>query len=96
MSATTAQLLQAAAEVVGGNAELARRLGIGEKLLSRFLSDSRELPDGLLLRAVDIILADRQARLPASRAARPNPLSSEGEILQNRARGSGATSGGAE
>ena len=94
MSATTVQLLHAAAEVVGGNEELAERLGIGPKLLSRFLDDSRELPDALLLRAVDIILADRQARLPVPLAARTGLLSPEGETLQNRARGNGATPDG--
>ena len=66
MSATTVQLLRAAAEIVGGNKELAERLGIGEPLLAGFLGDTRELPDRLLLRAVDIILADRQGRVPLS------------------------------
>jgi hypothetical protein len=37
--------------------------GQGEKLLSIFLDDRRALPDALLLRAVDIILADRHSRL---------------------------------
>lgn len=60
MSATTVQLLRAAGEIVGGNKALAERLGIGETMLGLFLGDMRELPDGLLLRAVDIILADRQ------------------------------------
>lgn len=59
------KLLQAAAEIVGGNAALAERLGIGEKILSTFMKDVRPLPDTLLLRAVDIILADRQSRRPA-------------------------------
>lgn len=64
MSATTVTLLQAAAEIAGGNKALADRLGISEVLLRWFLADSRELPDALLLQAVDIILADRQANLP--------------------------------
>lgn len=59
MSATTVRLLQAAAEVVGGERKLAQRLGIAESLLWRFMTDRRQLPDALLLRAVDIILADR-------------------------------------
>lgn len=63
MSATTVKLLQAAAEIAGGESQLAERLGIGEPLLAKFLADQRELPDTLLLRAVDIILADRQERL---------------------------------
>ena len=83
MSVTTVRLLKAASEIVGGNRVLAERLGIGEALLSKFMADSRELPDALLLRAVDIILADRGGGL---RAASP--------ILQNFGRGSSAASGG--
>ena len=62
MSATTVKLLQAASEIVGGDKALADRLGIGEALLRVFMSDSRALPDRLLLLAVDIILAERQSR----------------------------------
>ena len=64
MSATTVKLLQAAAEIVGGEAALAARLGISERTLARFMNDSRELPDSLLLQAVDIVLADRHSRPP--------------------------------
>ena len=88
MSATTVQLLQAASAIAGGPQALAERLGIGLALLSRFMSGARVLPDGLLLRAVDIILADRQARLPAS--ARAPVLQSTGQISENPARGNGA------
>jgi hypothetical protein len=63
MSATTVRLLKAAAEIVGGDRALANRLGIDKALLSRFMADSRDLPDPLVLRTVDIILADRQHRL---------------------------------
>jgi hypothetical protein len=59
VSATTVKLLHAAAEIAGGRYALAYRLGISEALLSRFMSDRRELPDTLLLRAVDIVLGDR-------------------------------------
>jgi hypothetical protein len=62
MSATSARLLQAASEVLGGNRMLAGRLGISETLLAKFMADERELPDPLLLRAVDLILADRESR----------------------------------
>jgi hypothetical protein len=82
VSATTVQLLRAAAEVAGGNAALSQRLGVGETLLAKFLADILELPDPLLLRAVDIILADRQSgfsRLPEL-----------DESPQNSGRGSGA------
>lgn len=74
MSATTVKLLQAAADIVGGEQALAEHLGIGEALLSRFLADARQLPDPLLLQAVDIILADRLSRQPSSgRPAAPFP-----------------------
>lgn len=95
MSMTTVQLLQVASEIVGGDAALARQLGIGQTLLARFMDDIRELPDGLLLRAVDIILADRQSRLAPG--ARTGGLSPGAEILENRPRGGDgtATDGGA-
>src|SRR5437764_392889 len=64
VSAITVQLLQAASEIAGGEAALARQLGISERLLARFMADRREMPDRLLLRAVDIVLADRQSRSP--------------------------------
>ena len=55
-------LLRAAAEIVGGTRELAARLGLGERLLARFIAEEAEVPDHVLLHALDIILADRQAR----------------------------------
>jgi DNA-binding transcriptional regulator YdaS (Cro superfamily) len=58
MSATSVKLLQAAAEIVGGTRALAWRLDISEALLSRFMTNRRELPDALFLRAVDIVLED--------------------------------------
>jgi hypothetical protein len=58
-------LLRAASEVVGGDGFLARRLGIAETLLAKFMADKVELPDVLLLRAVDIVLDDRHERQPA-------------------------------
>jgi hypothetical protein len=64
LSATTVRLLRAAAEIVGGNKALADRLGVNDALLAKFMADRHVLPDPLLLRAVDIILADRQFRLP--------------------------------
>jgi hypothetical protein len=60
VSASTVKLLRAASEIAGGDKALAERLGIGETLLAKFMDDSVELPDRLLLRAVDIILADRE------------------------------------
>jgi hypothetical protein len=75
VSATSVKLLQAASKVVGGNNALARRLGIGETRLRAYMADSPELPDSLLLRAVDIILTDRESRFPL--ASQPGPQSPE-------------------
>jgi hypothetical protein len=63
VSASTVKLLRAASEIAGGDRALAEHLGIGETLLAKFMDDSVELPDRLLLRAVDIILADREPLL---------------------------------
>jgi hypothetical protein len=63
MSTSTARLLQAAAEIVGGEKELARELGISETLLSRFMADLLPLPDPLFLRAVDVVLARQHSEL---------------------------------
>ncbi len=74
MSATSAKLLQAAAEIVGGNRALAERLGVSHSLLVKFMGDIVELPDPLLLRAVDIILADRRAEPPLEPQPALQPL----------------------
>jgi hypothetical protein len=62
VSATSAGLLRAASEMIGGVKALAQRLAIDEALLEKYLADERELPDSLLLRAVDIV-EDRHSRL---------------------------------
>ena len=67
MSATTVKLLRAASEIVGGDESLAKHLGVGEKLFESFATDLAQLPDVLLLRAVDIILADRALQLATAR-----------------------------
>lgn len=73
MSATKLQLLRAACEVAGGSAALAERLGISHAMLRKYMASGFELPDGLLLRTVDVILADHEARLGAPPAAVPSP-----------------------
>src|SRR5258706_2712082 len=77
VSATSVKLLRAASEIVGGDSTLADRLGISEMTLSVYMTDSRELPDQLLLRALDIILAERQLLppLPSEESIRPAPES---------------------
>lgn len=58
-SSTASRLLQAAADLLGGEGPLARRLGIQPTLLVRFMSGQKELPAELLLRTVDIVLEVR-------------------------------------
>ena len=62
MSSTSVRMLEAASEIVGGNEALAERLGIRQRLLAAYMEGRRQLPDSLLLRAVDIILEERQSR----------------------------------
>jgi hypothetical protein len=81
VSATTVRLLRAASDKVGGLRALADRLGVTVTLLSRFMADTRELPDSLLLRAVDIILADGQSR---SSLACDEPVQSPTESTGDR------------
>jgi hypothetical protein len=73
MNTTTIKLLEAAAEVAGGPQALAERLDISETLLGKFLDGSRELPDPLLLRAVDLILADRDLQFGLSAQPASSP-----------------------
>jgi hypothetical protein len=74
MTSCTARLLQAAAEVVGGEKALANELGISEKLLSRFMTDFISLPDPLFLKAVDIVLDRQHSELGlAVRSPVPSP-----------------------
>ena len=78
MSATTVRLLEAASEAVGGQRMLADRLGVAETLLLKFMTDRLPLPDPLLLRAVDIILADRESRFLVA----PTGVARAGETLR--------------
>jgi hypothetical protein len=58
---TNVKLLQVASEIAGGSKALAARLGINEALLLRIIAERRPLPDPLLFKALDIILADRES-----------------------------------
>jgi hypothetical protein len=86
------ELLQAAAEIVGGTRELADSLGISESLLSKFMAGVVDLPDPLLLRAVDIVLEHRHSRLALSVGKHPMP--ERKESCKDPARGKCATAGG--
>ena len=71
MHATTAKLLRAASEIVGGDKALAERLGIVDAQLAGLMSGQHEMPERVLLRTVDIILANHgsQHSLPRRRTA---------------------------
>jgi len=73
MSQTTVKLLQAAAEILGGEEALARRLEIGEVLMRAYLEERRPLPDFLLLRAVDVVIEHNKGQAAA-------PLASSGDL----------------
>ena len=63
-NSTGVRLLQAAAELVGGEEQLAVHLGITESLLGRLLLGRYSVPDPLLLHAVDILLSRRASSIP--------------------------------
>lgn len=67
MRMSAVKLLQAASAMVGGDKALAQRCGVDEALLSRLMSGQHELPDPVLLGAVDIILANHDSRSSISR-----------------------------
>jgi DNA-binding transcriptional regulator YdaS (Cro superfamily) len=56
MSSATVRLLEAAADMAGGEQRLAERLGIIPLLLRAYMEGRRALPDKLLLNVVDIVL----------------------------------------
>ena len=66
MGDATVRLLEAAAEIVGGEAALAKHLHIGEALLRAYLEARQPLPDFLLLRTVDLVLDDINRPQPVS------------------------------
>jgi len=76
MSQATVKLLKAAAEIVGSEEALARNLGIGQPLLNAYLEARRQLPDVLMLRAVDIVLEHVKppAAVPANAGTSPTRL----------------------
>ena len=78
MSAGTIKLLNTASEMVGGQQELAERLGIDEPLLATFMAGISPLPDAVLLKLVDILLENRESRrLMTSMSMQPGWLREE-------------------
>jgi hypothetical protein len=64
------KLLQAVAGFVGGEKQLALPVGLAQALLGRLMADLHRLPDPLLLRAVDIVLAHHQSLIPLAASRR--------------------------
>jgi hypothetical protein len=58
------QILAKAAVKIGGAEVLASRLGITAPVLKMYLEGDQEIPDSVLLRAIDIIIEDLPQALP--------------------------------
>jgi transcriptional regulator with XRE-family HTH domain len=56
------QLLLRALQMVGEREDLAHKLGVEPAELGRWLSGSRDLPDAVFLKAVDIVLSETPHR----------------------------------
>jgi hypothetical protein len=56
--ALAARLLRRAAEIVGGTAQLCYDLHVPSSELARWLAGEEEMPRGVFLKVVDIVLAD--------------------------------------
>jgi hypothetical protein len=74
MNQATVRLLQAAVDIVGGEAALAQELNIGDVLMRAYLEERRPLPDFLLLRLVDVVLAHTAAAPPLGGRLPPVPI----------------------
>jgi hypothetical protein len=61
MNLTAMQLLQAAAEFVGGDKQLAVHLGIAPSLLGKLMAGRYPVPESLRLQVVDIVLTHRES-----------------------------------
>lgn len=53
-----AMVLQRAADKVGGDKELAKRLNVSLRLLERYKAGTEPVPEAVYLDAVDIVLGD--------------------------------------
>jgi hypothetical protein len=58
------QILAKAAVKIGGAEVLASRLEITGRVLKMYLEGDQEIPDSVLLRAIDIIIEDLPQALP--------------------------------
>ena len=58
---TKLRLLRTAIEVVGGREKLAERLEVPISMIDTIVLEPKLIPDTILLRAIDIVLDDREA-----------------------------------
>jgi hypothetical protein len=82
MGQATTRVLRAAAEIVGGEAALAKHLNIGELLMRAYIEERRPLPDFLLLRAVDVVL--ESIKRPQAKPAAAKALDEAVRALESR------------
>jgi hypothetical protein len=75
-TANTRLLLEAAAEILGGEDRLAEYLNVDATLLRAYLKGRRPFPDLLLLRTVDVLLNNMRRRL-SSETRQTSPSRSE-------------------
>jgi len=68
---TKVALLEAACQAAGGAPALAARLGISEAMLRKWMSGTLSMPDPLFLRAVDVLLEERERRFDWPPRAEP-------------------------
>jgi len=66
-----AKLLRRVLEIVGGRAELAARLAVGEELLERWIEDRATAPASVYHAVLDLILEDDIARAMQDRRRAP-------------------------
>lgn len=50
------RVLARTAAQVGGTANLASKLGVSERVLSRYILGKEQIPEGLMLRIIDVLL----------------------------------------
>lgn len=58
------QLLEHAATRFGGAEQLAKKLGVRQRLMKLYLDGATPLPDGLFLRLVDLLSEQRRSEEP--------------------------------
>jgi len=73
MRNTKARLLQAACDAAGGPQAFAARLEVSEAMLRKYLSGAFQMPDPLLLRAMDLLIEERERFFEAKPKERPGP-----------------------